>query len=316
MAICFVLAQFIRPKDFGEYTKVEHGGEEKKGLHSLPERVQDILGAACYDCHSDQPDLQWFDKITPVNFIVDSHIKNGRKALNFSKFDELNSQQVSAKLFYSLNKVLSGEMPLASYSFVHPRARLSKTEIRQLQSYLLSISPRTPADSVQLEQDNKAYGQLWDRSKGGREVLPAPNGISYIPDYQQWKAISTTDRFDNGSMRIIYANAIAIKAIESGHSNPWPDGTVFAKTAWAQEVEKDGVVRMGKFIQVEFMIKDARKYAGSDGWGWARWRGDTLTPYGGDANFVQECMNCHQPAKKFDYVFTSPLNLNPLNVSR
>ena len=62
-----------------------------------------------------------------------------------------------------------------------------------------------------------------------------------------------------------------------------------------------------KFVQVELMIKDAKKYASTEGWGWGRWRGPTLTPYGKDAHFVTECTSCHQPVKGNDYVYTQPI---------
>jgi hypothetical protein len=117
-------------------------------------------------------------------------------------------------------------------------------------------------------------------------------------------------------MRIIYANDVAVKAIESGNINPWPDGSIFAKAAWWQQIEKDGTIRIGKFAQIEFMIKDAKKYAGTYGWGWARWRGDDLKPYGKDVHFENECMTCHRPVKNNDYVFTASLQLNDLRLTK
>jgi len=58
---------------------------------------------------------------------------------------------------------------------------------------------------------------------------------------------------------------------------------------------------------VEFMIRDRKKYAGTLGWGWARWRGGDLKPYGKDAGFSEECVGCHTPVRSSDYVFTEPL---------
>jgi len=56
------------------------------------------------------------------------------------------------------------------------------------------------------------------------------------------------------------------------------------------------------------MIRDSQKYASTFGWGWARWvAGLALKPYGNDASFVEECMNCHRPVAKLDYTFTIPL---------
>jgi hypothetical protein len=60
---------------------------------------------------------------------------------------------------------------------------------------------------------------------------------------------------------------------------------------------------------VEFMIKDSHKYASTEGWGWGRWKGMQLQPYGKTALFTTECTNCHKPLQASDFVFTLPLNL-------
>jgi hypothetical protein len=64
-------------------------------------------------------------------------------------------------------------------------------------------------------------------------VSPSPNGIAFSTGYKNWKAISTTDRFDNQSLRVIFGNDTTIKAIADHHINPWPDGATLAKVALA-----------------------------------------------------------------------------------
>jgi hypothetical protein len=138
-------------------------------------------------------------------------------------------------------------------------------------------------------------------------VSAAPNGISFLPDYKTWIPISSTAQADNHTLRLILGNSVAIHAIATNRINPWPDGTVFAKVAWlAQQQDSElGLVRSSTFFQVEFMIKDSHKYSATEDWGWARWRGANLTPYGRDANFTSECVSCHKPVAKTDHVFTS-----------
>ncbi|HEV3326106.1 MAG TPA: cytochrome P460 family protein, partial [Puia sp.] len=127
-------------------------------------------------------------------------------------------------------------------------------------------------------------------------------------DFANWKAISTTERFDNGTMRLILANAIAEQAIREGHTNPWPRGAEFAKVAWDQLVDSAGEIHTGAFKQVEFMIRDDDKYGATDGWGFARWVGGlALKPYGKSGDFATECTNCHQTMAANDHVFTFPL---------
>jgi hypothetical protein len=55
------------------------------------------------------------------------------------------------------------------------------------------------------------------------------------------------------------------------------------------------------------MLKDAHRYKNTEGWGWGRWRGLDLKPYGEDARFVNECIGCHQPVRGNDYVYTLPI---------
>jgi hypothetical protein len=133
------------------------------------------------------------------------------------------------------------------------------------------------------------------------------DGFPFDPDFENWKPISTTDRGDNNTFRFVLGNDIAQNAARSGNVLSWPDGTRFAKIAWQQELGSDGLIYPGKFVQVELMLKDARRYKHTDGWGWGRWRGVDLTPYGTDAHFVNECTGCHLPVRGDDYVYTLPI---------
>jgi hypothetical protein len=110
-------------------------------------------------------------------------------------------------------------------------------------------------------------------------------------------------------MRVVLGNDVAIKAIERNQINPWPDGTMFAKVAWDQLSNEKGAVQTGEFKQVEFMIKDRKKYASTKGWGWARWRGVGLKPYGKTSLFSTECISCHTPMRDNDFVFTLPVKI-------
>jgi hypothetical protein len=305
LLLAFIALQFWRPAEI-EYTT------PTKNLANVPEEVNTILRSSCFDCHSNSVNLAWFDKITPANFIVASHIADGRKVLNFSNWDKLDKQKQSGTLFYAFNKILSGEMPLKSYTALHPSAKLDDSSITVLKNYLNTIAARKtnpevyPISKPETAEKVLPTKKITDYSK----VKPSPNKISYIPDFRSWKAVSTTDRFDNGTMRIIYGNSIAVKAIAEHKTNPWPDGAIFAKTAWKQKTKPDGTIAAGDFIQVEFMIKDSKKYESTKGWGWARWKGNDLKPYGDSASFDQECISCHNPVKNNDYVFTTPLHLD------
>ena len=63
---------------------------------SAPEPVKRILRTACYDCHSNETRLPWFDRIAPVYWMVVADVKQGRQGLNFSEFDKLSAAQQKA----------------------------------------------------------------------------------------------------------------------------------------------------------------------------------------------------------------------------
>jgi hypothetical protein len=273
---------------------------------TAPPEVKRVLRNSCYNCHSNETQLTWYDRIAPASWLVASDVYQARRHLNFSEIGKLPAAQQKAALYEAVNMVQLGAMPLPSYTLLHPQARVSPEDLAVLKNYL-----NPPAETALDEAAKTAADAQYDHwIHAGAEPLavqPAPNGIAFIPDYKNWKVISTTNRFDNETLRIIFGNDVAIKAIADHNTNPWPDGTTFAKAAWFQQTEADGETRTGAFYQVEFMIKDAHKYSSTEGWGFARWRGTDLKPYGKDAAFTNECTGCHAPLRHNDYVYSFPL---------
>ncbi len=283
----FVLLQFFRPE-------LPH--PPVTADLSAPAQVKAILRRACYDCHSNETRLPWFDRIVPAYWLVVRDVTEGRKRLNFSDIGKLPQARQNAALFESVNHVLLGAMPPKPYLAIHPGARISGDDIITIKGYLstLAVAPKPPAGTSPLPSPPSP-------------PLPAPNGIAFPADYGAWKPISGSERFDNGTVRAILGNAAAIQAIRENEIAPWPDGAGLAKVAWKLVADPDGGAHAGDFWQVELMFKDRERYAGTLGWGFARWRGNELAPYGQDASFAEECVGCHAPLKDSDAVFTRPV---------
>jgi hypothetical protein len=281
-----------------------------------PPEVKEILRNSCYNCHSNETKLQWFDKVVPAYWLVTSDVKEARKHVNFSEIGALPTAQQRGTLFEAVNQIQLGAMPLPSYKRVHPEAVVSAGQLAVLREYLNPATPKITETAASTRANIVAadaeYGKWIAGSEKPLTVRDSPNGIAFLPDYKNWKAISSTDRFDNKSIRAILGNDIALQAVAGNHINPWPEGTTFAKVAWAQQPDGKGSVQTGAFVQVEFMIKDSRKYASTKGWGFARWRGTDLKPYGKDAGFANECVSCHMPVRKNDYVYTLPIYNAPM----
>jgi len=272
-----------------------------------PPAVKEIVRRACYDCHSNETSLRWYDKVAPAYWRVAEHVRQGRKGLNFSTWDSLAPADQKAKLWESLNQIVAGAMPLSDYEFVHPSARLSGSDITVLKKYILSLRvSNIPGDTAKISALTRQTRQVKEM-KALVDLPKALNGISYIPDYKNWEAVSSTERYDNGTMRIIFGNDVAVKAIQEKHTNPWPNGAILAKVAWDEVEDQYGNISTGAFKQVEYMIKDDKKYASTKGWGFARFKTPAMVPYGKTETFTTECVNCHQPMSANDYVFTTPI---------
>jgi hypothetical protein len=275
-----------------------------------PPEVKQVLRNSCYNCHSNETKLPWFDQIAPAYWLVAKDVETARRHMNFSEMGELPAAQQRGFLFEGVNMIQLGAMPLPSYLKVHPDAKVSAEDLAVLRNYLAaSTAPADPATIAAAASDAGAEYDKWVHGGSATPLVqPEFNGVEFLPDYKNWKAISSTDRTDNHTMREILGNDVAVKAIVEKKINPWPNGAAFAKVAWQQAGEDaQGIVKTGKFIQVELMIKDSTKYASTDGWGWGRWRGTEFKPYGKDARFQNECLSCHEPVRKNDFVYTMPI---------
>ena len=274
---------------------------------AVPPEVGAILRRACYDCHSNETNLRWYDNVAPAYWLVVRDVRAGRSRLNFSELASAPAYVQKARLFAGVNQIRLGAMPPRPYTAIHPSAAVTQDEIVLLENYLHPIS----AEHTSAPDPPPAHQQSTPPPKPRGPVSPAPNGLAFFTDYADWKPISTTDRFDNDTLRVVLGNEVAMAAIYAGNIDPWPDGSVIAKLAWAQRRGPGGVVSPGAFKQVEFMAKNSRKFAATNGWGWGRWLGDGLAPYGGDAAFVNECTGCHAPMRINDFVFTMPITARP-----
>ena len=126
--------------------------------------------------------------------------------------------------------------------------------------------------------------------------------------YRDWRLISVAhEAGDLNDIRAILGNDVAIKAYRE-EKLPFPDGTMIARLAWSYVPSEENNKVFGReqsFIagsptNVQFMVKDSRKYAATGGWGFAQFTD------GKPANEAvpKACFSCHEPAKARDFVFT------------
>jgi Cytochrome P460 len=149
-------------------------------------------------------------------------------------------------------------------------------------------------------------------------ALKVPGGLAFseFRGYEGWQVVATSQ--NDKLVAVILANPAMIDAYRAGipgNGKPFPNGAKMAKIHWNPKKNQyfpDTTVP-GTLHDVDFMVKDSKRFADSGGWGWAAFNydaaSDTFTPgtsadeppQGHDA----KCgFACHTVVKTRDYVFT------------
>jgi Cytochrome P460 len=142
-------------------------------------------------------------------------------------------------------------------------------------------------------------------------------GIKLPQGYRDWRLISVKRLTGAGGklkqLRAQLGNDIAIATFREGKL-PFPDGSIIVALHWnedSSDFDNQALAAgfpdlgldstfAGSAVNVQFMVKDSKKYAASGGWGYA----DFTNGKPGDRALHEKCFPCHLPAKDRDYVFT------------
>jgi hypothetical protein len=137
----------------------------------------------------------------------------------------------------------------------------------------------------------------------------APVFVTTIPPgFRDWTVISVAhEAGDLNSLGAKLGNDVAIKAYREGKL-PFPEGTIIAALHWTHSPSDENNKVFGRaqsFVpgpatNVQFMIKDSKKYAATGGWGFGHFNKDGTL--GNDA-LMKTCFPCHAKASR-DLVFT------------
>ena len=148
-------------------------------------------------------------------------------------------------------------------------------------------------------------------------AVKVPNGLAFseFKGYDGWQTVAVS----HGTLlAVILGNPAMIDAFKSGipgNGKPFPDGAKMAKIHWNPKKNPyfpDTTVPDTQH-DVDFMVKDSKRFADSGGWGYAVFDYDAASdkftpgtsadkpPQGNDA----KCgFACHTMVKNRDYVFT------------
>ncbi|TVZ21643.1 heme-binding protein [Dokdonia sp. Hel_I_63] len=108
-------------------------------VNNVPKTIQKKLQVSCYDCHSNNTQYPWYNKVQPVTWFLEGHIKEGKAELNFNEWDSLSNRRKKSKLRSIIKQIESGEMPLDSYTLIHKDATFSKEETNEIINFITQL---------------------------------------------------------------------------------------------------------------------------------------------------------------------------------
>ena len=157
-------------------------------------------------------------------------------------------------------------------------------------------------------------------------TVKVPNGLAFseFRGYEDWQVVAPSQTDAQNVMRVILANPVMMKAYRAGipdNGKPFPDGSKIAKIEWKPRKITDAPFSAatpdtvpGVLTEVEFIEKDAKRFADTNGWGYAAFKYDAASdaftpatladkpPQGNDAKCGAAC---HNLAAAKDYIFTA-----------
>src|SRR5215471_11211027 len=144
--------------------------------------------------------------------------------------------------------------------------------------------------AVSVAYIGRAYGQTNGKA--------APIFVTKIPPgYRGWRLISVADEEGNlNSFAAVLGNDLAIKAYREG-TLPFPEGAIIAALHYRHVSSEENNKVFGRsqsFIagaptNIQFMVKDSKKYAATGGWGFAHFNDGKPA----NAAFMRTCFPCH-----------------------
>lgn len=128
------------------------------------------------------------------------------------------------------------------------------------------------------------------------------------PGYRDWTLISVSHEAGNiNSIGAVLGNDVAVRAYREGKL-PFPDGSIIAAVHYKYVPSNENNKVFGQsqsFVagaptNVQFEVKDSRKYAATGGWGFGHFNSDGTL---GGETLMGTCAPCHAKASQ-DFVFT------------
>jgi len=86
------------------------------------------------------PTILGIRTFNPLDFFMESHIKEGKEELNFSEYGNYSQRKQNSKLKAISKQIKLNEMPLASYTLIHKNAILSSSQKQEVMDWIEKTS--------------------------------------------------------------------------------------------------------------------------------------------------------------------------------
>ena len=103
-------------------------GRDENLVPAAPPQVRQILQTKCGDCHSNSTRWPAYSRFAPASWLMERDVQAGRRAINFSAWSAMSSEQRVSALTRIAAELRTGEMPPRAYTLMHPGNRLTVQE--------------------------------------------------------------------------------------------------------------------------------------------------------------------------------------------
>ena len=100
-----------------------------------PPEIARIVERACRNCHSERTEWPWYSYVAPMSWVIEKDVSSARAHMNLSRWKDYTLEQQIDLLTMIAVEVRNRKMPLPKYLTLHPEARLSSGDVRQLYSW-------------------------------------------------------------------------------------------------------------------------------------------------------------------------------------
>jgi hypothetical protein len=105
----------------------------------MPVDVEVLLKNACADCHSYETKYPWYTSVEPISWLIKGHINGGRDHFNMSEWQSYDVSKKNHKVNDCMEVIEKKWMPMATYTWMHPKAKLSDADRKRLIVFFESL---------------------------------------------------------------------------------------------------------------------------------------------------------------------------------